>query len=128
MGRGYNRTLAAAAMSKSACVVPFTTLDISADGTPLVCCQVPVALTVGGRPASVARDSLDAIWNAPELLSLRAAMAGGEKADVCRICWEHESVAPLSLRQVMNEGVHAAMGAQWSLIKLMRESAKTGFH
>ncbi|MGZ7079394.1 MAG: twitch domain-containing radical SAM protein, partial [Thermoanaerobaculia bacterium] len=63
-----------------------------------------------------------------ELLSLRAAMAGGEKADVCRICWEHESVAPLSLRQVMNEGVHAAMGAQWSLIKLMRESAKTGFH
>src|ERR1043166_6320445 len=94
------------AMSKSACVVPFTTLDISPDGTPIICCQAPIALTVDGRLANAKTDSIEKIWNAPEIVELRGAMARGEKPDACRICWEHEKSGSLSLRRIMGESMH----------------------
>jgi len=114
-------------MPRNACAVPFTTLDISPDGTPVICCQAPIPLTVDGRPASVGRDSLEAIWDAPELVSMRAAMARGEKPEACRLCWEQERVAPVSLRTAMNDAVYSLMGTEWSLSELMHESGKTGF-
>src|SRR5688572_16155842 len=115
-------------MPRTACVVPFTTLDISPDGTPLVCCQAPTVLTVDGRPASFLRDPIDAIWNAPELVDLRAAMARGDEPEACRTCWNHEKAGPMSLRRVMNQTVHSQLGGEWSLQALMRETARTGHH
>ncbi|PYQ29931.1 MAG: hypothetical protein DMF56_09400 [Acidobacteria bacterium] len=113
-------------MSKTACVVPFTTLDISPDGTPIICCQAPVALTVDGRLANAKIDSIEKIWNAPEIVELRGAMARGEKPDACRICWEHENAGSLSLRRIMGESIHYTTGADWSLVKFMRASAAAG--
>ncbi|HWW62216.1 MAG TPA: twitch domain-containing radical SAM protein, partial [Thermoanaerobaculia bacterium] len=113
-------------MSTSACVVPFTTLDISTDGTPLICCQAPIQLTVDGRPATMLRDPLEAIWNAPEIVEMRGAMARGERPDACRICWDHESTGPTSLRRMMNSGVQSQMGADWAFDALVRESARAG--
>src|SRR5438128_9603763 len=114
-------------MTKSACVVPWSTLDVSADGTPIMCCQAPIGLTVDGRPAAIDRDSLDAIWNAPEIVNIRAQMARGEAPEACRVCHEHERAGATSLRMVMNGVVHGMMGADWSLAKLMRETAKSEF-
>lgn len=113
-------------MSKTACVVPFTTLDISPDGTPVICCQAPIALTVDGRLANAKTDSIETIWNAPEIVEMRAAMARGEKPDACRICWEHENAGALSLRRIMGESMQSLTSADWSLVKLMRASATTG--
>lgn len=83
-------------------------------------------LTVDGRPASIDRDSLEAIWNAPEIVGIRAEMARGEAPEACRICWDHERAGPMSLRTLMNGSVHGIMGADWSLAKLMRDTAQTG--
>jgi len=114
-------------MSKTACAVPFSVLDISPDGAPLICCQAPIMLTVGGRPAAIDRDPLEAIWNAPELIEIRGALARGEQPEACRTCWDHEKAGPASLRKLMNSTLHAALGADWSLEALMRESARNGY-
>ena len=62
-------------MSKTACIVPWTTLAIGPDGRATFCCDIPAPLTVDGRMGSVYRDSLDDLWNARELVDVRAAMA-----------------------------------------------------
>ena len=55
-------------MSKTACIIPWTNLAIRPDGTANFCCDVPAPLIVNGRTGSVYRDSLDDLWNAPEIV------------------------------------------------------------
>src|SRR6202521_2477322 len=78
-------------MSKTACVVPWSTLAIGPDGRATFCCDVPEPLTVDGRMGSVYRDSLDDLWNAREIVQVRAAMARGERPPTCHLCWEREA-------------------------------------
>jgi SAM-dependent methyltransferase len=111
---------------KSACVVPWTALDVSPDGTPIMCCQARLALTVDGRPTAIDRDPLGAIWNAPEIVSVRAQMARGEAPAACQVCYDQERAGVTSLRMTMNGQLHRLMGANWSLAKLMRGSAEAG--
>jgi SAM-dependent methyltransferase/pyruvate-formate lyase-activating enzyme len=113
-------------MAKPACVVPWTTLDVGPDGTPIICCQAPVQLTVDGRPASLGRDPLPVVWNAPELLAIRDQMARGEAPVACAACWQQERRGPTSLRTLMNGAIHGMMGADWSLRRLMQRTAADG--
>jgi radical SAM protein with 4Fe4S-binding SPASM domain len=86
-------------MSKTACIIPWSNLFIRPDGTAKLCCDVPAPLIVNGRTGSVYRDSLDDLWNAPEIVQVRTAMARGEKPETCRICWEREAAGGARPRQ-----------------------------
>ena len=61
--------------SNTACVIPWTNLVVRPDGYAAFCCDVPGLVTVGDRPGNVIQDSLEDLWNAPELVSTREAMA-----------------------------------------------------
>jgi hypothetical protein len=66
-------------MSKTACVVPWSTFILGPDGRVSFCCDVPEPLTVNGRQGSIYRDTFDELWNADELVAVRAAIARGER-------------------------------------------------
>src|SRR5260370_38329845 len=97
-------------MSKTACIVPWTTLAIGPDGRATFCCDIPAPLTVDGRMGSVYRDSLDDLWNARELVEVRAAMARGEKPESCRLCWQPEPPGAAGPRRPPNPASPAMRG------------------
>jgi MoaA/NifB/PqqE/SkfB family radical SAM enzyme/SAM-dependent methyltransferase len=101
-------------------------LDISPDGTPIMCGPARLVLTVDGRPAAMARDSIGAVWNTPELVRVRAEMARGESPTACEACHVQERAGITSLRMTLNDVVPTMIGAEWSLAQAMAESARTG--
>jgi MoaA/NifB/PqqE/SkfB family radical SAM enzyme/2-polyprenyl-3-methyl-5-hydroxy-6-metoxy-1,4-benzoquinol methylase len=94
---------AAAPSSSTACVIPWTNFVVRPDGYTAFCCDVPGLLTVGDRPGNVVQDSLDDLWNAPELVSTRQAMARGERPEGCAVCWKREAQGTISRRLHMND-------------------------
>jgi len=114
-------------MSRTACVVPWTTIDITPDGVPLMCGQAPVPLSVDGRPARIDRDSLESFWNGPDIVAVREAMSRGEQPDACQACWAHERAGGRSLRHEMNETYGLIAGRDWSIDRLLRRSAENGY-
>jgi len=113
-------------MSKTACIVPWSTLAIGPDGRATFCCDVPAPLTVDGRTGSIYRDSLDDLWNAREVVEVRAAMARGEKPEACRLCWEREAAGGVSRRLLTNAG-YRQLGGRLAVEALPREGAANGF-
>jgi MoaA/NifB/PqqE/SkfB family radical SAM enzyme/SAM-dependent methyltransferase len=113
-------------MSKTACIVPWTTLAIGPDGRATFCCDIPAPLTVDGRMGSVYRDSLDDLWNARELVEVRAAMARGEKPESCRLCWEREAAGGAS-RRLLTNAAYRQLGGRLAVEELRREGAGSGF-
>ncbi|HEY6324418.1 MAG TPA: twitch domain-containing radical SAM protein [Thermoanaerobaculia bacterium] len=113
-------------MSKTACIVPWTTLAIGPDGRATFCCDIPAPLTVDGRMGSVYRDSLDDLWNARELVEVRAAMARGEKPESCRLCWEREAAGGAS-RRLLTNAAYRQLGGRLAVEELQREGAGSGF-
>jgi len=113
-------------MSKTACIVPWTNLAIGPDGRATFCCDIPTPLTVDGRMGSVYRDSLDELWNAPEIVQVRAALARGEKPESCRHCWEREAVGGVSRRLAAN-AAYRLLGGRLAVEHLHLEGAGSGF-
>lgn len=113
-------------MSKTACIVPWTTLAIGPDGRATFCCDIPAPLTVDGRMGSVYRDSLDDLWNARELVEVRAAMARGEKPESCRLCWEREAAGGAS-RRLLSNAAYRQLGGRLPVEDLHREGAGNGY-
>jgi len=113
-------------MSKTACIVPWTTFAIGPDGRATFCCDIPTPLTVDGRMGSVYRDSLDDLWNAQELVEVRAAMARGEKPESCRLCWEREAAGGAS-RRLLTNAAYPQLGGRLAVAELQREGAGSGF-
>jgi len=113
-------------MSKTACVVPWSTLAIGPDGRATFCCDVPEPLTVDGRMGSVYRDSLDDLWNAREIVQVRAAMARGERPPTCHLCWEREAAGGVSRRLISNE-VYRQIGGELAVEALAQEGAESGY-
>src|ERR1700688_1059483 len=112
-------------MSKTACIVPWTTLAIGPDGRATFCCDIPAPLTVDGRMGSVYRDSLDDLWNARELVEVRAAMARGEKPESCRLCWEREAAGGAS-RRLLSNAAYRQLGGRLAVEGLPRGGAGGG--
>jgi MoaA/NifB/PqqE/SkfB family radical SAM enzyme/SAM-dependent methyltransferase len=113
-------------MSKTACVVPWSMFIVAPDGRAMICCDIPDPLTIEGRMGSVYRDSLDDLWNAPERVELRAALARGEKPEVCRVCWEREAAGGVSRRLTTN-AAYRHVGGQLSIEGLSLEGNETGY-
>ncbi|HEV3456588.1 MAG TPA: twitch domain-containing radical SAM protein, partial [Thermoanaerobaculia bacterium] len=113
-------------MSKTACIVPWTTLAIGPDGRANFCCDVPAPLQVDGRMGSLYRDSLDDLWNAGELVEVRAAMARGGKPESCRLCWEREAAGGVSRRLISNS-VYRAFGEGFAVEVLAQEGSASGY-
>jgi MoaA/NifB/PqqE/SkfB family radical SAM enzyme/SAM-dependent methyltransferase len=113
-------------MSKTACIIPWSTLAIGPDGRASFCCDVPDPLTVDGRMGSVYRDSLDDLWNAPEIVQVRAEMARGERPASCRLCWEREAAGGVSRRLLTNAG-YRQLGGRLAVETLHREGAASGY-
>jgi MoaA/NifB/PqqE/SkfB family radical SAM enzyme/SAM-dependent methyltransferase len=83
-------------------------------------------LEVDGRPGNLSRDSLDELWNADELVQVRAAMARGEKPAACSTCWKQEAKGALSRRLFINPA-YPAVGGGLAVDKLADEGAATGY-
>jgi MoaA/NifB/PqqE/SkfB family radical SAM enzyme/SAM-dependent methyltransferase len=113
-------------MSKTTCIVPWSNIVLGPDGRASFCCDIPDPLTVEGRQGSVYRDSLDDLWNAPELVQVRAAMARGERPKSCHLCWEREAAGGVSRRLVMN-AAYRRIGGRLAVEDLTREGAATGY-
>jgi MoaA/NifB/PqqE/SkfB family radical SAM enzyme/SAM-dependent methyltransferase len=113
-------------MSKTACIIPWSTLAIGPDGRASFCCDVPAPLTVDGRMGSVYRDSLEDLWNAGEIVQVRAAMARGEKPEACRLCWEREAAGGVS-RRLLTNAAYRQLGGRLAVEALPREGAESGY-
>jgi len=113
-------------MSKTACIVPWTNLAIGPDGRATFCCDIPTPLTVDGRIGSVYRGSLDELWNAPEVVQVRAALARGERPASCHLCWEREAAGGVSRRLLANAG-YRQFGGRLAVEDLHLEGAGRGF-
>jgi SAM-dependent methyltransferase len=113
-------------MSKTACIVPWTTLTLGPDGRANFCCDVPAPLQVDGRMGSIYRDSLDDLWNAGELVEVRTAIARGGKPASCHVCWEREAAGGVSRRLVSN-ALYRAMGGRLAVETLAQEGAASGY-
>lgn len=114
-------------MSKTACIVPWSTLAIGPDGRASFCCEVVTPLTVDGRVGSIYRDSLANLWNARELVQVRAAMARGEKPETCRVCWEREATGGVS-RRLLSNAAYRQLGGRLSVDALALEGAGSGYN
>jgi MoaA/NifB/PqqE/SkfB family radical SAM enzyme len=113
-------------MSKTACIVPWSTLAIWPDGRATFCCDIVEPLTVDGRMGSVYQDSLDSLWNAPDIVRVRAAMAHGEKPEICRLCWEREAAGGVS-RRLLSNAAYRQIGGRLPIESLPHEGAENGY-
>ena len=113
-------------MSKTACIIPWSTLTVGPDGRAGFCCDVPAPLTVDGRMGSIYRDSLDELWNATEIVEVRAAMARGERPAACRLCWEREAAGGVSRRLLTNAG-YRQLGGGLPIETLPQAGAESGY-
>jgi MoaA/NifB/PqqE/SkfB family radical SAM enzyme/SAM-dependent methyltransferase len=114
------------AISKTACVIPWTNFVVRPDGSAHFCCDVLPNLKVQGRPGNLSRDSLDDLWNADELVQVRSAMARGEKPASCSACWKQEAKGGVSRRLLINP-VYRNLGGGLAVEKLSNEGAATGY-
>jgi len=83
-------------------------------------------LTVNGHIGSIYRDSLHDLWNATEIVQVRAAMARGEKPAACRLCWEREAAGGAS-RRLVNNSIYRQAGGRLAIEELPAEGAATGY-
>jgi SAM-dependent methyltransferase len=113
-------------MSKTACIVPWSSLVLGPDGRATFCCDVPQPLTVEGRQGSIYQDTLDDLWNAPTLVEVRAAMAAGEKPATCRVCWDREAAGGIS-RRLLTNAVYRQLGGRLPVEAVTRDGAASGF-
>jgi MoaA/NifB/PqqE/SkfB family radical SAM enzyme/SAM-dependent methyltransferase len=113
-------------ISKTACIIPWTNFVVRPDGSAHFCCDVLPNLKVNGRPGNLSRDSLDDLWNADELVSIRSAMARGEKPASCNACWKQEAKGGSSRRLLINP-VYRDLRGGLAVEKLAAEGAATGY-
>ncbi len=91
-------------MSDTFCVLPWTHLIITPDGTPSACNWMGTRrISRGGAPLSVYRHSLDEIWNSDEMRGLRRDLVHGNRAAACAECYKLEDAGGCSLRMQMNQ-------------------------
>ena len=113
-------------MSRTVCVVPWTTLVVGPDGRASFCCEVTPPLAVRGEMGSIYRHSLDELWNADQIVQVRSSMARGDKPEVCRSCWECEAGEGASRRTLMND-IYLRAGGGPAVEELASEGAATGY-
>jgi MoaA/NifB/PqqE/SkfB family radical SAM enzyme/SAM-dependent methyltransferase len=108
------------------CIIPWTNFVVRPDGTAGFCCEVGPPLTLDGTtPGHITRDGLDALWNAPEIVDVRATMARGGKPASCSVCWKREAEGGISRRILMNGSYRAWLG--YAIERLPEIGAESGY-
>ena len=78
--------------SKTFCMHPFTGLATREDGAIKVCCR--------SQPIGwIQQDTLENIWNGPQIQEVRRQVLCGERPEVCKPCFDLEDQGVESLRQ-----------------------------
>ena len=78
--------------SKTFCMHPFTGLATREDGAVKVCCR--------SQPIGwIQDDTLENIWNGPQMREVRKKVLSDERPDVCKPCFDLEDQGVESLRQ-----------------------------
>ena len=78
--------------SKTFCLHPFTGLATREDGAVKVCCR--------SQPIGwIQDDTLENIWNGPQIREVRRQVLCGERPEVCKPCFDLEDQGVESLRQ-----------------------------
>ena len=86
--------------SKAFCMLPWVHLYVSQFGTVAPCCVTP--WDEDQSLGNVNRQSIDEIWNGPEMRLLRKKMLKDQKDKRCWQCYENESNGLKSHRQIAN--------------------------
>jgi MoaA/NifB/PqqE/SkfB family radical SAM enzyme len=93
----------AKAPNGSFCVYLWRHLRVEGTGAPRVCCAFEGHdVSQAGVPMSVARHSLEEIWNSDMMRSLRRDMAEGRRIVGCRQCYVDEERGGVSMRMREN--------------------------
>ena len=88
-------------MQSNFCLLPFTHLSTRVDGNVAPCCRS--LDTVG----NVKDNTLEEIWNGPNMQELREQFINNERPEGCRLCWDIEDRGNLSMRQTRNKTVES---------------------
>ena len=86
--------------------MPFTSLEISPDGTCKVCCKIQTDIKKSNTEYfNVLNDDINDIWHSIDLTLLRKKFLKNERPDECRLCWTEEESNVKSLRQQTANGI-----------------------
>lgn len=91
--------------SDTFCILPFSHLATSADGTLRACCHYRDQIRKGDIPFQMGRDSLYDAFSSAAMERLRADMLAGRKVKACSECYTHESSGIESKRMKENNGL-----------------------
>jgi MoaA/NifB/PqqE/SkfB family radical SAM enzyme len=84
---------------KTFCMMPWIHMHMWPAGTTYPCCMADPDLPIGDTQTQ----SLQEIWNGPQLRKMRLNMLAGEKSPECRRCYELEENDMWTLRKSSNE-------------------------
>jgi radical SAM protein with 4Fe4S-binding SPASM domain len=89
-------------VSKSFCIMPWTHLHTWPSGKVFPCCLADSNKPVG----DLSENTLEEIWNSPDLKKIRTELINGDKPEVCSRCYMQEDMGTPSFRISSNN--------QWS--------------
>jgi hypothetical protein len=85
------------------CTIPWNHQATYQNGDYGICCQCIYTsggrMLTDGKPVNVLRDNFNEVRNHSTLQELRRSMLNGEKHDLCKLCWDEESLGLTSKRQ-----------------------------
>lgn len=89
------------------CKLPFSSLEMSPDGTCQVCCKIDRPITKpDGTKYNLVTDKLADIWNSENLQQIRQKFLDGVEPEECSKCWVEEQTGNYSLRQQTKDLPH----------------------
>jgi MoaA/NifB/PqqE/SkfB family radical SAM enzyme len=97
------------------CVLPFTHLNLRANGRAQVCCAWEGGLWQDDVPFSVYTHSLPAIWSSAPMLAVRRDMIAGKEIPGCDYCHRIERQGGTSKRMLENQEWVTKTGGDESL-------------
>lgn len=89
-------------VSKTFCIMPWTHLHTWPNGKVFPCCLADSNKPIG----DLSENTLEEIWNSPDLKKIRTELIKGDKPDVCSRCYMQEDMGTPSFRISSNN--------QWS--------------
>lgn len=103
-------------VSKSFCIMPWTHLHTWPNGKVFPCCLADSSKPIG----NLADNTLEEIWNSPDLKKIRTELINGDKPEVCSRCYMQEDMGTASFRISSNN--------QWShhIDKAIETTAEDG--
>jgi hypothetical protein len=112
-------------VSKTFCILPFTHLQVKNGGTFGMCCNAPTPIKKWGLvPYEFGQDPAERVFNSPQLIRARKAMAEGKPVRGCEICYASEAGGRGSYRLQSNRTWLEALGiTEEEVVRTARERA-----